>query len=149
MVQCSAYDVVFAFNFIFAAKYKTPNVTLKPDEINHNTLTCNTDGGYPEGRLHWFDEYNHEWTQSAEMEAKQTKSGLFQLSSRLTLLSGIKFSKYTCVVFNASGGREDEAILEIAATWKKEGICHFRAFGFVSHNEMSGFHTITYKLMNS
>lgn len=148
MVQCSAYDVMFAFNFIFAAKYKTPNVTIKSDDIKHGTLRCNTDGGYPKGQLRWFDEQKTELKPSGEMEATQTESGLFQLSSRLALLNGSTFSEYSCVVFSASGDREDEKNLTIQYMPKKEGICGFRAFALISYNEMSGFQTITCKRMS-
>lgn len=126
--------IMFAFHFPFAAKYNVPTIISKPETITQNTdgtLVCNSDGGYPEGRLRWFDEHNVEYTKDTEMEAKQTESGLFQLSSKLTLLSGSIFSKYTCVVFNASGGKEDEVTFETQDTQRTGGTCCFRPFGSI------------------
>lgn len=117
---------MFAFHFLFAAKYSAPTINPSPETITRNTdgaLTCQSDGGYPEGKLRWFDEHGVEWTKSSEMTATPTERGLFHLSSTLTLLRGSIFSKYTCVVYNASGGKEDEAAFEIRDVQKHEGIC--------------------------
>ncbi|XP_051240200.1 T-lymphocyte activation antigen CD80 isoform X2 [Dicentrarchus labrax] len=98
------------------AKYKKPTINSVPETVTENadsTLVCISSGGYPEGRLSWFDEHNVEWVKSAQMEAKKTESGLFELSSKLPLLRGSTFSKYTCVVYNASGDKEDEVTFEI------------------------------------
>lgn len=115
---------MFALHFLFAAKYSVPTIHPTPETITQNTggsLMCRSSGGYPKGQLRWFDEHNMEWTKSAKMEVKQAEDGLFNLSSELSLLQGSTFSKYTCKVFNASGGKEDEATFEI--TEKPEGIC--------------------------
>lgn len=99
------------FFFSFAAKYSAPTVTLtrgKTTPKMYGTLLCKSGGGYPEGQLRWFDVHNKEWTSSAKMEAREMEDGLFELSSSLTLLSGSFFSKYTCAVFNATGGKENE-----------------------------------------
>ncbi|XP_069023924.1 butyrophilin subfamily 1 member A1 [Embiotoca jacksoni] len=98
------------------AKYRAPIMRSIPERMTpneHSTLICTSGGGYPKGKLRWFDMDNEEWTKSSEMEAKQTDEGLFQLSSKLELLPGSTFSKYTCVVFNASGGKEDETTFEL------------------------------------
>ncbi|XP_039651862.1 CD276 antigen isoform X1 [Perca fluviatilis] len=98
------------------AKYNKPTIHSNPETVPLNTdvtLMCNSDGGYPKGQLRWFDENNTEWTKSSQMEAKQTESGLFNLSSKLSLLKGSIFTKYTCKVFNASGDKEEEATFEV------------------------------------
>lgn len=118
--------MMFACHFFFAAKYSAPTIKPSPETITLNTdgtLKCQSDGGYPKGQLRWFDEHNIEWTKSSEMMAEKTERSLFHLSSTLTLLRGSIFSKYTCVVFNASGGKEDEATFEIRDMQKHEGIC--------------------------
>ncbi|KAM9363150.1 butyrophilin subfamily 1 member A1 isoform 2-T2 [Symphorus nematophorus] len=98
------------------AKYSAPTIKAIPEKINRNTegiLVCNSNGGYPQGELRWFDHDGMEWTKSAKMETEQTEKGLFQLTSKMTLLQGSIFSQYTCVVFNASGVKEDEATFVI------------------------------------
>ncbi|XP_063331423.1 uncharacterized protein zgc:174863 isoform X2 [Pelmatolapia mariae] len=97
------------------AKYSISTVYSIPEKIVPNkgsTLVCESHGGYPKGTLRWFDEENHDWTKSSEMEATQSDDGLFQLTSRLSLLGGSTFPKYTCAVFNASGGKVDEKTFE-------------------------------------
>lgn len=90
----------------------------------YGTLLCKSGGGYPEGRLRWFDVHNKEWMSSAKMEARKMKDGLFELSSRLTLLSGSVFSKYTCAVFNDTDGKENEFTFELPTDPQKdEGKC--------------------------
>lgn len=133
--------MMFAFHFLFAAKYSVPTINPSPEKMTQNTdgtLTCQSDGGYPEGILRWFDGDNMEWTKSSEMTVTKTEKGLFHLSSTLTLLRGSIFSKYTCVVFNASGDKEDEVMFEIAEVQKHEGKCcwvprliPFRDFGSI------------------
>ncbi|XP_073325112.1 butyrophilin subfamily 1 member A1-like [Pagrus major] len=98
------------------AKYSKPTIISEPETITQSTggtLVCNSVGGYPKGQIRWFGELNEDWTKSAELEVKQTKSGLFDLSSKLTLLQGSTYSKYKCAVFNTSGGKEDEAMFEV------------------------------------
>lgn len=46
------------------------------------------------------------------MKQTQTEEGLFQLSSRLMVQERSNFSNFSCVVFNASGGRERETTFE-------------------------------------
>lgn len=97
------------------AKYSISTVYSIPEKIVPNTestLVCESRGGYPQGTIRWFDEEKHEWTKSSEMEAKQSDDGLFQLTSKLSLSRGSTFSKYTCAVFNASRGKEDEKTFE-------------------------------------
>ncbi|KAI9513957.1 hypothetical protein NQZ68_038017 [Dissostichus eleginoides] len=88
------------------AKYNKPAIKFDPQT---STLMCESDSGYPKGQLRWFDEFGTEWTKSSEMEVDKTESGLFNLSSKLTLMDGSTFSSYTCKVFNVSGGKEEEA----------------------------------------
>uniref|UniRef100_A0AAX7TPG8 Ig-like domain-containing protein n=1 Tax=Astatotilapia calliptera TaxID=8154 RepID=A0AAX7TPG8_ASTCA len=98
------------------AKYSISTLYSIPEKIVPNTdstLVCESRGGYPQGTIRWFDEEKHDWTASSKMEAKQSDDGLFQLTSRLSLLGGSTFSKYTCAVFNASGGKEDEKTFEM------------------------------------
>eukprot|EP00064_Thunnus_orientalis_P015984 superscaffoldBa00003078_g16047 len=106
------------------AKYNKPTIRSIPVNITGRedvTLICSSVGGFPEGKLRWFDVHNKEWTASSEMEAELTNDGLFKLSSKLTLLKNSIFSKYTCVVFNSSGGKEDDVTLEIPDTTTSEG----------------------------
>lgn len=127
------------FPFFFAAKYSAPTIISKPEKITQNTdvtLMCNSKGGYPRGQLRWFDEHNVDWTKSAEMETNQTESGLFELTSALTLLRGSIFSKYTCVVFNASGCKVDELTFETQGLPEVKGICCFRPFASILHHIM-------------
>ncbi|XP_034407097.1 CD276 antigen isoform X2 [Cyclopterus lumpus] len=86
------------------AKYSNPTITLNADK----TLTCNSDGGYPKGQLCWFGEGIAELTSNVTTEVNQTAGGLFQLSSRLVVGKESSVSKYTCSVFNASGGLEEK-----------------------------------------
>uniref|UniRef100_A0A8D3AXC2 Ig-like domain-containing protein n=1 Tax=Scophthalmus maximus TaxID=52904 RepID=A0A8D3AXC2_SCOMX len=98
------------------ARYSEPIIRSIPEKITGNAdaaLICDSIGGYPEGEIQWIVEGNKEWTKSSEMKVEQAQSGLFRLTSKLTLLRGSIFSKYTCVVFNASGGKEAEAIYTV------------------------------------
>ncbi|XP_036967334.1 uncharacterized protein zgc:174863 isoform X2 [Acanthopagrus latus] len=98
------------------AKYSKPNISAESEKVTQSTggtLVCNTVGGYPKGEIRWFGELNEDWTKSAKMEVKKTESGLFELSSKLTLLPGSTYSMYTCAVFNTSGGKEDETTFEV------------------------------------
>ena len=107
------YDHVF---FLFIAKYSKPAIIAEPEKLTQSTggtLVCNSVGGYPKGEIRWFGELNEDWTKSAKMEVKKTESGLFELSSELTLLPGSTYSMYTCAVFNTSGGKEDETTFEV------------------------------------
>ncbi|XP_047433549.1 endothelial cell-selective adhesion molecule isoform X2 [Mugil cephalus] len=105
-------------SFKVKAKYSEPRINSIPENIPPNTdstLICKSEGGYPQGEIRWFDENHQDWTKSSKMEVIQTDNGLYQLSSNLALLSGSTFSKYTCVVFNSSGGKEGEATYEITS----------------------------------
>ncbi|XP_008276696.1 CD276 antigen isoform X2 [Stegastes partitus] len=99
------------------ATYKAPTVLHSipekkiPNQVGE--LVCITDGGYPKGQLRWFDQDGGEWTRSAAMNATKSGSGLFRLSSTFPLLQGSIFSKYTCMVFNASGGKEGSTTFEM------------------------------------
>ncbi|XP_059195811.1 uncharacterized protein zgc:174863 isoform X2 [Centropristis striata] len=102
-------------NLKVTAKYNKPTIRSDPEKLHPNTagtLICNSNGGYPQGEIRWIVGDDTDWTKSAEMEAKPTDSGLISLSSKLTLLEKSTFHKYTCVVFNASGGKEEEVEFE-------------------------------------
>ncbi|XP_071361721.1 V-set domain-containing T-cell activation inhibitor 1 isoform X2 [Trachinotus anak] len=116
MVVTDSGDDKSEINLDLIAKYSAPTIHSTPKKIEVNadgTLMCDSDGGYPKGHIRWFDESNTDWTKSSEMEVQQRENGLFRLSSKLTLRSGSIFSKYTCVVYNASGGKEAEATYEV------------------------------------
>lgn len=115
MVITDSGDGNMVTNLKVQAKYSISAVHSTPEKIVPNkdsTLICESHGGYPKGTLRWFDEENHEWTKSSEMEATKSDDGLFQLTSRLSLLGGSTFPKYICAVFNASGSKEDEKTFE-------------------------------------
>lgn len=114
-VHCSLNDGLF--HELFSAKYMKPTIHSNPEAMN---LTCKSDGGYPEGTLRWFGG-NEELTAS-QMKASQGENGLFQLSSTLFLGEGSSVSTYTCRVFNASGGREQETLFPVPDP-KTAGIC--------------------------
>ncbi|KAM6941655.1 butyrophilin subfamily 1 member A1 [Lycodopsis pacificus] len=97
------------------AKYSKPTIRSNPE--TSGTLMCESVHGYPEGKLRWFNELR-ELTDHSQMEAKATKSGLFQLSSKLVLEQGADVSEYTCGVFNASRGKEQEATFKVLNTPK-------------------------------
>ncbi|XP_049576804.1 T-lymphocyte activation antigen CD80 [Syngnathus scovelli] len=93
------------------AKYKTPSIRTTSTNVGPSspvTLTCRSEGGYPKGRLGWFVGTTGQG-ESAETVAEAMENGLFSLSSELTLSLGQDASKYTCMVFNASGGIDGEA----------------------------------------
>ncbi|XP_035037707.1 butyrophilin subfamily 2 member A2 [Hippoglossus stenolepis] len=115
-VKINNADVSTTTNLKVTAKYSKPIIRSVPEKIPQNTdvaLICDSDGGYPKGAIHWIVEHDTEWTKSSEMKAEPGPSGLFHLSSKLTLLRGSIFSKYTCVVVNASGGIEEETVFVI------------------------------------
>lgn len=101
---------------VSAARYSKPTIIPKATVNAGGDLECSTSGGYPRGRIRWFDGDSQEMTENATMEEKQTDEGLFQLSSRLPLQN---FSNYTCAVFNANGAREQETTFEFPP--KSEG----------------------------
>ncbi|XP_037621343.1 cell surface glycoprotein CD200 receptor 1 isoform X1 [Sebastes umbrosus] len=112
MVITDSGDGSSSISLKVTAKYNKPTLRSNPEKITPNadvTLTCESKGGYPKGELRWFDEHNK--TKNSQTEAKQTENGLFNLSSNLTLEHGSMGSKYTCRVFNASGGKEDEEVV--------------------------------------
>ncbi|CAL8289582.1 unnamed protein product [Arctogadus glacialis] len=90
--------------------YSTPNInrSRNPNQNVAMTLSCTATGGYPEGKILWFDEYGTDWSPSSQQEAIETTDGRFNLVSKLDLLSGSSFSTYTCAVHNIRGEREGE-----------------------------------------
>ncbi|XP_077936389.1 uncharacterized protein LOC120824982 isoform X2 [Gasterosteus aculeatus] len=96
------------------AKYMKPTIHSNPEAMNPSTggtLTCKSDGGYPEGTLRWFG--SNEELIASQMKASKGENGLFQLSSTLFLGKRSSVSSYTCRVFNASGGREQETLFPV------------------------------------
>lgn len=107
---------MFTSFLCLAAKYNEPMIHSIPEKITRDedvTLICTSEGGYPKGRLRWFDEHGIEWPESSPLQVEKATNGLFKLTSRLSLLKNTIFSKYTCKVFNASGAKEGETALEI------------------------------------
>ncbi|XP_068448284.1 CD276 antigen isoform X2 [Clinocottus analis] len=98
------------------AKYSKPTLTLKTD----GTLTCASNGGYPEGQLRWSNERSAKLPNDPQTQATQTNSGLFQLSSKLVVGKESSVSDFTCSVFNASGGREEESQFQVKDEPKTE-----------------------------
>nr|XP_057947563.1 CD276 antigen homolog [Doryrhamphus excisus]XP_057947564.1 CD276 antigen homolog [Doryrhamphus excisus] len=105
-------------NLKVTAKYSTPIIHSTPK--SQATLTCNSNGGYPKGRLGWFVGPNRQ-EKSTETNAKDAEDGLFNLSSNLTLLPGSESSEYTCVVFNGNDGKDDEATLQLKSHTERQG----------------------------
>uniref|UniRef100_A0A3P9DC11 Ig-like domain-containing protein n=1 Tax=Maylandia zebra TaxID=106582 RepID=A0A3P9DC11_9CICH len=124
MVITDSGDGSTVTNLTVQAKYSISTLYSIPEKIVPNTdstLVCESRGGYPQGTIRWFVEEKHDWTGSSEMEAKQSDDGLFQLTSRLSLSRGSTFSKYTCAVFNASGGKENEKTFEMPPPPSSQG----------------------------
>nr|XP_061791952.1 CD276 antigen homolog [Nerophis lumbriciformis] len=97
------------------AKYKTPIILSAPANGTRNsqvTLTCRSEGGYPKGQLSW--SIGDDVQQNINTVAKEMETGLYSLSSELTFWLGQDPSKIKCVVFNANGGKDYEAIVTIA-----------------------------------
>ncbi|XP_041838981.1 programmed cell death 1 ligand 2 isoform X2 [Melanotaenia boesemani] len=105
------------------ARYRQPTISLVTETNTpnaHSALICTSEGGYPKGELRWFDENKVEWTASSQLEVKKMDGGLFQLSSTLPLLPLSTFLRYTCIVFNSSGIKEDETSFEMPQQYKKD-----------------------------
>ncbi|XP_040892579.1 CD276 antigen homolog isoform X2 [Toxotes jaculatrix] len=116
MVATNSGDDESNIRLKVTAKYSVPVIHSRPEKITrtaNGTLICDADGGYPQGEIHWFVDDKTDWAKGSKMEVTETENGLFNLTSELPLLQGSNFSKYTCVVFNASGGEENEFIYEV------------------------------------
>uniref|UniRef100_A0A096M4T4 CD276 antigen homolog n=1 Tax=Poecilia formosa TaxID=48698 RepID=A0A096M4T4_POEFO len=103
-------------HFKVTAKYEAPSVDSIDEKVvpnAHKSLICKATGGYPEGKLRWFDE----WTKSAEPTiVNQTEDGLLEISSKLPLMKLSTSDEYTCVVYNASDGKEGSATIRTAVS---------------------------------
>ncbi|XP_037328314.2 uncharacterized protein zgc:174863 isoform X2 [Pungitius pungitius] len=100
------------------AKYQKPTITEAKNSNNGRTLVCESGGGFPKGKLLWFDGHK-ELISSPPMETNQSGNGLFHLRSMLTVGGGSSEANYSCRVFNFSGGREHEThfpVLDSAET---------------------------------
>lgn len=102
---------VDCFVLLPACRYGALVITHSKMVNNDSVLECHTSSGLLEGQIRWFDKEGKE-KKGANTNTMKTDRGLFQLSSRLILQDGLAASKYTCAVFNASGGQEEEAIWE-------------------------------------
>ncbi|XP_005797618.1 cell adhesion molecule 2-like isoform X2 [Xiphophorus maculatus] len=103
-------------NFKVTAKYHPPTANISDEKGIPKSLFCKATGGYPAGKLRWFDENQTEWTKSAKLTVNQMEDGLSELSSELLLKTGSTFSEYTCVVYNASDNREDSVAVKLKST---------------------------------
>ncbi|XP_076001377.1 CD276 antigen-like isoform X2 [Genypterus blacodes] len=107
------------------AKYNTPTIQSSPTKIAYDmdfNLRCQSKGGYPQGQLRWFDKDGAEWTKSSYMNVTQMEDGLFSLFSELSVLQGSMSSKYTCAVYNANGGREEQVPFDVASNLGQSGV---------------------------
>nr|XP_023647737.1 T-lymphocyte activation antigen CD80-like [Paramormyrops kingsleyae]XP_023647738.1 T-lymphocyte activation antigen CD80-like [Paramormyrops kingsleyae]XP_023647739.1 T-lymphocyte activation antigen CD80-like [Paramormyrops kingsleyae]XP_023647740.1 T-lymphocyte activation antigen CD80-like [Paramormyrops kingsleyae] len=96
------------------ARYSKPVMSSIPkNDIRENMrveIFCNASGGYPAGVIHWYDQYNTNWTRSAETDVVQTEDKLFKLTSKLTVLQASSgFLGYRCVVLNSKRQQEEVA----------------------------------------
>ncbi|RVE76335.1 hypothetical protein OJAV_G00008480 [Oryzias javanicus] len=99
------------------AKYSQPTIkeTEETQVLNaERTLICESFGGYPEGKLRWFDVDDKDWTKSSNTTITKMDSGLFKISSRLPLLSGSALEKCSCKVYDSNGAEENEVSYEIS-----------------------------------
>ncbi|XP_024146030.1 butyrophilin subfamily 1 member A1 isoform X2 [Oryzias melastigma] len=97
------------------AKYNQPTIKETKDTQVLNakgTLICESFGGYPEGKLRWFDKHNKDWTKSSNTTITKMESGLFKISSQLPLFALSTFDMYSCKVYDSNGNEEDKVIYE-------------------------------------
>ncbi|KAK0132741.1 CD276 antigen [Merluccius polli] len=109
-VESDSGDDTVLISLSVSDPYGPPTISFEEKKM---ILTCKASGGFPEGRIHWFDEHKSNWTRSAKQDAIKTEDGRFNLTSRMELLAGSLMSKYTCAVYNSSGGREGEDHYEL------------------------------------
>lgn len=119
-VMTDSGDDTAVVSLSVTAKYNEPKIDYDSGTPG-GTLMCESDGGFPQGHIRWLSELKDDWTSSSQMEAKNTESGLFHLSSKLPLQPGSRFSNYTCVVFNATGGKEGEKTFVLPERLLKPG----------------------------
>ncbi|XP_061766862.1 cell adhesion molecule 3 isoform X1 [Nerophis ophidion] len=101
-------------NLSVAARYSQPTILYTPMDVSPKsqvTLTCSSEGGYPEGRLGWFLGPTRKEFGDSKTEVNVTRNGLFHLSSKLNVPPEMTASEYTCKVYNANGGEDDKATL--------------------------------------
>ncbi|XP_077461155.1 T-lymphocyte activation antigen CD86 [Stigmatopora argus] len=90
------------------ATYKRP-ILSSPAKVTPNSivnLTCRSEYGYPKGQLVWL--VNQVVQQDIITVAQEMETGLYSLSSKLTLRLGQDPTQIQCVVFNASHSKDDE-----------------------------------------
>ncbi|KAM9857118.1 butyrophilin subfamily 1 member A1 [Aulostomus maculatus] len=94
-------------NLAVTAKYNKPIIHISPKKFDGNVnLSCSSDGGYPEGQLHWFYK---DTLQSSQMKVARTGNDLFNLSSELKV-RGSDVSEYSCSV---SSGSNDKVVTRV------------------------------------
>ncbi|XP_027872569.1 uncharacterized protein LOC114144213 isoform X2 [Xiphophorus couchianus] len=106
-------NAIMSTNFEVTAKYHPPTANISDEKGIPKSLFCKATGGYPPGKLRWFDENQTEWTNSADPTENKMEDGRSELSSKLPLMPGSTFSEYTCAVYNASGNRVDSVAVKL------------------------------------
>ncbi|XP_066560420.1 CD276 antigen homolog [Amia ocellicauda] len=100
-----------------SAPYTNPVMSSMPAKNIRDDMTvtmfCNVSGGYPEGRIQWYDEYNTDWTRSSETQSVQTKDRRYNLTSTFTVTASSTTKQYSCSVFNSDDLKEGEQELNL------------------------------------
>lgn len=93
------------FTISVTAKYREPVISSKQEKIENDgaaDLLCQVSGGYPAGNIHWFDQSNTNWTNSATLQKTQGDDGLYNLSSTLSYRRfDTSWAPFKCVVLNS------------------------------------------------
>ncbi|XP_077574439.1 T-lymphocyte activation antigen CD86 [Stigmatopora nigra] len=91
------------------AKYNRPIMVSSPAKVTPNSivnLTCRSEYGYPKGRLVWLVNQNVQ--KDIITVAEEMETGLYSLSSELTLRLGQDLTQIQCEVLTASHSKDDE-----------------------------------------
>ncbi|XP_061087168.1 CD276 antigen isoform X2 [Conger conger] len=104
-------------SLIVTAKYSKPAMSSVPDgEIQDEmtvTMFCNASGGYPAGKIRWYDKHDNDWSRSAETTKEETADKRINLKSSYTFKAYSTNPQYRCEVLNSKGEKEGEAELEL------------------------------------
>ncbi|KAG7491584.1 hypothetical protein MATL_G00005730 [Megalops atlanticus] len=107
------------------APYTKPTMGSIPEKDIEDdmdvTLYCNASGGYPLGMIHWFDQYDTNWTRSAVTTAVETADKHINLMSKFTLTASSVHPGYKCSVFNSNGVKEGETEFQLMFQNKQKG----------------------------